>query len=228
MRKKNLAAAALAAAVAAGIFTGCGGRGDIGREAALEAALSDAGVNEADTTRLRVSEDRDDGRKVYEIQFDVAEREYDYEIQASDGAILSSETEINENYTTVQGNTAQDDNTSQDVPDQNTADTDQNGTTAGQSGTNTGQNGKNQSGGQAGNRNNAGGSASGPALSQEEAVQIALDRVEGATAQDVRIELERDDGRCKYEGEIIYNFTEYDFEIDANTGTILEWSEERF
>ncbi len=59
-------------------------------------------------------------------------------------------------------------------------------------------------------------------------MQIALDRVSGATAQDVRIELDRDDGRYKYEGEIIYNNMEYDFEIDANSGTILEWSEERY
>ena len=58
--------------------------------------------------------------------------------------------------------------------------------------------------------------------------RIALDRVSGATAQDVRIELDRDDGRYKYEGEIIYNNMEYDFEIDANSGTILEWSEERY
>ena len=44
----------------------------------------------------------------------------------------------------------------------------------------------------------------------------------------LRIELDRDDGRYKYEGEIIYNNIEYDFEIDANSGTILEWSEERY
>ena len=79
------------------------------------------------------------------------------------------------------------------------------------------------------NQNNTGsGSSSGVAVSQDEAVQIALDRVSGATAQDVRIELDRDDGRYKYEGEIIYNNMEYDFEIDANSGTILEWSEERY
>lgn len=66
------------------------------------------------------------------------------------------------------------------------------------------------------------------ALSQNEAIQIALQRVSGATEQDVRIELDWDDGRCKYEGEIIYNNIEYDFEIDANSGTILEWSEERY
>ena len=76
--------------------------------------------------------------------------------------------------------------------------------------------------------NTGSGSSSGAAISQDEAVQIALERVPGATAQDVRIELDRDDGRYKYEGEIIYNNTEYDFEIDANSGTILEWSEERY
>ena len=46
-------------------------------------------------------------------------------------------------------------------------------------------------------------------------------------AQDLRIQLEFDDGVQKYEGDIIYDGKEYDFEIDANTGTFLEWSEER-
>lgn len=220
MRKKTLAAAALASAVVLGVFTGCGNSRDIGRDAALETALNDAGVSESDTTRLKVSEDRDDGRKVYEIRFDVAEKEYDYEIQASDGAIISSDVDTNDDYKMNQNNNT--DNTSQNGTDQNSA-------AAGQSGTNTGQSGKNQSGSQAGNQNNANASsASGPALSREEAIQIALDRVSGATAQDVRIELDRDDGRYKYEGEIIYNNIEYDFEIDGNSGTILEWSEERY
>ena len=43
-------------------MTGCSGK-DIGRDAALEAAFNDAGVSESDTTRLKVSEDRDDGEK---------------------------------------------------------------------------------------------------------------------------------------------------------------------
>ena len=61
----------------------------------------------------------------------------------------------------------------------------------------------------------------------EEAIQIALERVPGATDRDVRIELDFDDGQYKYEGDIIHEQREYDFEIDANTGTVLEWSEER-
>lgn len=65
------------------------------------------------------------------------------------------------------------------------------------------------------------------AISEEEATNLALERVPGASAQDLRIQLEFDDGVQKYEGDIIYDGKEYDFEIDANTGTFLEWSEER-
>ena len=90
MMKKYIAAAAVSMMVL-GALTGCGSsnQADIGRDAALEAALNDAGVSESDTTRLRVSEDGEDGRKVYDVQFNVAEKEYDYEVQASDGRILS-------------------------------------------------------------------------------------------------------------------------------------------
>lgn len=194
MMKKYIAAAAVSM-MALGALTGCGnggnsgsgaGSADIGRDAALEAALNDAGVNEADTTRLKVSEDMDDGRKVYEIGFDVAEKEYDYEIQASDGAILSSDVETNEGYTAAQNSTQSQQNA-----------------------------------------DNAGTGTSDAAVSLEEATRIALDKVPGATEQDIRINLDYDDGRQKYEGDIIYEQMEYDFEIDANTGEVIEWSEER-
>ena len=66
-----------------------------------------------------------------------------------------------------------------------------------------------------------------PAISEEKAKNLALERVPGASAQDLRMQLEFDDGIQKYEGDIVYDGKEYDFEIDANTGTFLEWSEER-
>ena len=64
-------------------------------------------------------------------------------------------------------------------------------------------------------------------VSREKAIDIALAKVAGASDNDIRIELDYDDGRYKYEGDIIYERVEYDFEIDANTGDVLEWSEER-
>ena len=63
-------------------------------------------------------------------------------------------------------------------------------------------------------------------ISMEEAIRIALDRVPGATEQDVSIELERDDGWLIYEGDILYNRMEYEFEIDARSGNMLKWEEE--
>ena len=218
-KMKRLTVAAIIAVMAVGVFTGCGNRGtaqmnsatantaesqnsgtansaqsddqstvgtadqsgtnsgaqDIGEDAALQAALEAAGISEAEASRVRVSMDRDDGRVVYDVRFDVDQTEYDYEVLASDGQIVSSDVE-------------QRNDDRYDDDDRNNADV---------------------------------------AISREEAIDIALAKVPGATESDIRIELDHDDGRYKYEGNIIYERVEYDFEIDADSGDILEWSEER-
>ena len=68
--------------------------------------------------------------------------------------------------------------------------------------------------------------ASGNAITLEEAKQIALAKVSGATDSDIHIEADHDDGRMIYEGEIRYGRKEYEFEIDGTTGAILEWHAE--
>lgn len=65
--------------------------------------------------------------------------------------------------------------------------------------------------------------ASGNAITLEEAKQIALAKVSGATDSDIHIEADHDDGRMIYEGEIRYGRVEYEFEIDGSTGAIIEW-----
>ena len=205
MKKRWIALAGMTALMI-GTFAACGSGADIGRNEALEVALKDAGVAEEDATRLQVSEDRDDGRKVYDVRFDVENTAYDYEIQASDGTILSSETERTSGTITGQGNDSG-----------NTA-----GNTAG-----SGHDGTSQNTGGTQNQTQNGTTAS-VAISAEQAMQIALDRVPGATSNDIRMKLDYDDGYYRYEGDIIYQQREYDFEIDANTGNILEWSEERY
>ena len=42
----------------------------------------------------------------------------------------------------------------------------------------------------------------------------------------IRIKQDYDDGRVIYEGKIIYQQMEYDFEIDSFTGNILDWEAE--
>ena len=216
-KMKRLTVAAIIAVMAVGVFTGCGNRGtaqmnsatantaesqnsgtansaqsddqstvgtadqsgtnsgaqDIGEDAALQAALEAAGISEAEASRVRVSMDRDDGRVVYDVRFDVDQTEYDYEVRASDGQIVSSDVELR--------------NDDRDDDD---------------------------------DRNR--GSNADVAISREEAIDIALAKVPGATESDIRIELDHDDGRYKYEGDIIYERVEYDFEIDADSGDILE------
>ena len=68
---------------------------------------------------------------------------------------------------------------------------------------------------------NTGSGGTNAAISLEEAKQIALARVPGAT--NIRIHLEWDDGRLQYEGSIYYGYWEYEFSMDANTRTIWEW-----
>ena len=177
-----------------GALTGCGAGKDIGQEEAEKIAFQDAGIQETDTSRLRVSRELDDGRKSYEIEFDAGNKEYSYEIQASDGTILSSDVEtIQQNIQTENQQAAQN---PQPAENQQT-------TEAPVSQTPT------------------------PAVSEADAKKAALDRVPGAAEQDLRMELEYDDGRYIYEGDIYYQQKEYEFEIDANNGSFLKWSEER-
>lgn len=63
-------------------------------------------------------------------------------------------------------------------------------------------------------------------IGEDAAIEIVLERIPGATESDVRIHYDRDDGRDIYEGSVIYNEMEYDFEIDARTGNIIEWESE--
>ena len=87
---------------------------DIGVEKAKEAALSHAGVAESDTVFLIAEADYDDGRKEYEVEFYTASQEYDYEIHAETGGILSRDREAEWNGTAASGssNTGSTGNTS--------------------------------------------------------------------------------------------------------------------
>ena len=158
---------------AAGRGSQSGTASAVTEDEARKTALSDAGVTEEQITGIRVKKDHDDGRQVYDVEFYSDNKEYDYEIDASTGEILSSDFEIENDF----------------------------------------------------NKDSA--SDLNPAVSQEEASAAALAKVQGASEKDLRIKLDDDDGKMIYEGDIYYNGTEYEFEIDAATGDFLEWSEER-
>ena len=65
-------------------------------------------------------------------------------------------------------------------------------------------------------------------VSEADAKKTALDRVSGATDKDLyKWKLDYDDGRPEYEGKIIYGGMEYEFTIDAATGSVMEWDAEK-
>ena len=66
----------------------------ISADRAKQIALSDAGVSGASFTTVELY--TDDGVRVYEIEFKVGNVEYDYDIDASSGAIISSSSEIDD------------------------------------------------------------------------------------------------------------------------------------
>jgi len=65
--------------------------GFIGEEAAKSAALTHAGVSAADAGYVKCELDENDGYWVYELEFRVGSVEYDYEIDASSGAVVKAE-----------------------------------------------------------------------------------------------------------------------------------------
>lgn len=147
---------------------------------AKEIALNHAGVTEADTSFIWAKPDVDDSQQIYEVEFYVAatNSEYDYEINAQTGEIISFDYDA-ENYTPNTNNT---------------------------------------------NNNNTSGNST--TKTEQEIKKIALAKVPNATEKDIQVKLDRDDGKLKYEGKIIFEGMEYDFEIDAYSGAILEWEAE--
>jgi len=143
-------------------------------EEAKEIALTDAGLTEANVTFVKTELDTDNGRQEYEIEFYSGNVEYDYEIDASTGKILSYDSDV-ENYS-ISSNM------------------------------------------QSGQTNTY--------IGEEKARSIALARVPGATESNIRLHLDTEDGVAVYEGSIVYNNVEYEFEIDAVTGNIVKWSSE--
>ena len=147
----------------------------IAEEEAKAIALKDAGAAEADISSIRIKLDESDGVQVYEVDFYAGDKEYDYDINASTGEILSMDMEIEDDFSNTAGSNA----------------------------------------------------SAQTSVTEEEAKKAALNKVSGASEENIRIHLDYEDGKAVYEGSIVYGGMEYDFEIDADSGKILEWEQEK-
>lgn len=147
---------------------------------------------------IEVEFDADDGLIIYEVEFNTSSREYEYEIDAKTGDIIYTNYEPNDdNYNYSSSNNS----------------------------TSSSNNSSSNSNSSSSNRSNT--STSSNYISSSKARQIALNHA-GATsntATRIHVELDREDN--EYQVEFIYNNREYDYEINATTGKILDYDSER-
>lgn len=147
----------------------------ITEEQAKEIAANHAGVAVADLTFHSVSLEEDDGRRVYDVEFYSGSTEYDYEIDAATGDILSYDNDV-ENFS---------------IPQQQST-------------------------------------ATGSYIGEDAAKAAALQRA-GLTEDQVRwekCELDEDGGRFSYELEFSSGQHEYECEVEAFTGEILNFEQD--
>lgn len=79
------------------VFSACGcafgGNKKIGKEAALQVALEDAGLTLAEAVDVDVELEKGYSKAWYEVSFESGRIEYDYKIEAYSGEILSAITD---------------------------------------------------------------------------------------------------------------------------------------
>lgn len=176
---------------------------DIGESAAKEIAFTDAGISAEQVQYLWSKMDYDNGKAVYDVEFVVNGVEYDYEIDAVSGTILSVDQEA-DNYRAANqtaGTQAASQTSGNAASQKTTAQSNSTAQTANQ--------------GSTAQQNNYIG---------EQAAQDAALAHAGVSAQNVsfvRTKLDWDNGRWQYEVEFYDQGTEYDYSIDAVTGEVL-------
>ena len=230
---------------------GYGWQNVIGKQKAQEIALADAGVAAGDALHLIVKPDWDDGRWVYDVEFWADGKEYDYEILASNGTILSYDYDAEYQWSgsTGTGSTS----STADIGEAKARSVALSHAGISESSTSYIYAKKDWDDGRwvydvefwadgkeydyeilasdgtilsydydAEYQWNGSSSTSGDTISTEKVKSIVTDRA-GVSGTFRELKLERDDGHTVYEGEMRSGRTEYEFTIDAYTGAVLEW-----
>lgn len=167
----------------------------IGEEQAKAIAFKDANVKESNVRELDVEFDADDGRLVYEVEFEVSGKEYEYDIHATTGEIIYRHTEKDDDYVSSDSvNSIPSNNTSSDT--NTTKKTTKKTTTKKKT----------------------------SYIGESKAKSIAFKNagVSESEVSQLKVELDKDDGVVSYEIEFNVGRTEYSYDINATTGKIIE------
>ena len=168
---------------------------------AQEIAYQNAGVSQSDVTYNRVEKDREDGTATYDVDFTTAEGEYSYTIDASTGSIMDRD---HESYVSSSQSSSQ---------------------TASSASSNSSSSSAASSSSSA-----ASSSTVTYKVSDSQAKEIALKDAglaETAVAN-LTVTLDTDDGQVHYDVDFddLATNLDYDYQINADTGAIMEKSSE--
>jgi uncharacterized membrane protein YkoI len=194
----------------------------IGQEKAKQAAISHAGASADKLTKYEIDLDFEHGVMVYEVEFKCEGFEYDYEIDAVTGAVLKSEKEPDNDYVPPRTDTAQPETGSSSQTGGNAPQTDNSSSPANNG--NTPQ--TNQNPGQASSEDQ---NSKASYISEEQAKNAALSHA-GVSANAITAyesDLDREHGIMVYDIDFKCEGFEYDYEIDAATGSVLKNQKER-
>ncbi len=89
--KKLIALIAALAAMVCGSIAALAEQQPLTREEAVKIALNDAGLKEDQVTFTKVRMDRENGRRVWEIDFVCSKVEYEFDVDMMTGRILESD-----------------------------------------------------------------------------------------------------------------------------------------
>ena len=172
-------------------------------------AVNDAALTLDGVTFTKISHEFDDGIDKYEIEFYANQTEYDYDIDANTGNILSSSKEFNQALPATQPVQQPDaTNPTQTQPAQQQQ---------------TGQQQQQQQPAQP----QQSGQQVQTTITQEQALDIAI-KAANVSANDIsfsrcKLDFEDDYGKYVYDVEFHVGMTEYSYDIDPDTGNILSY-----
>lgn len=195
----------------------------IGEENAKNFAFADAGIDPVLAKRVHAEYGHEQGHFVYEVEFVADNTEYEYWIKAEDGSVVKKQMEVLD----ISGS---DIITAEKTEGESQAVSAQGGRgdmPAGESGAATQD--SSHTGAQDGQTGASDTQGTGAYIGIDKAKAIALEHV-GFTENEVsfsKAKLENDDGYDVYEIEFYKDRMEYEYQINAVTGEIMEYGMDR-
>ena len=158
---------------------------DIGKDKAKAVAFDKAGVKSSDVKGLVIEKEKDDGKYEYHVEFRVGSKEYDVEISAETGKVLSYDVDVDDDKKASSSSSSS--TTKQEEKPAEAKD-----------------------------------------IGKDKAKSIALEKagVKESKVSNLVIKKEKDNGKYEYHVEFRSGNKEYDFEISAETGKILDYDVE--